>query len=162
MDTNQEMKNVLNTDDQQTGLPGMINVLTILSIIASILAIVSSFWSYFTVCKSVEKLADQEMPEVGGFLGKFLNDSIDTMVKQCDSRLVILVATLATSLLCLFGAMMMRKLKKQGFMIYVLGELIGPLSMMVILGSSIMMVLGMIIPVIFVILYATQRKYLVN
>lgn len=162
MDTNQEFNQVLSSDDQPKGLPGMLNGLTILTIIASAFAMISAFYSYFTVCKSVEKIADQEMPDVGGAMGKMINDSLDTLVKQCDNRLVILVATLATSALCLFGALLMRKLKKQGFMVYLIGELVGPSAMLVILGSSMMMVMGMIFPLLFIILYATQRKYLVN
>lgn len=162
MDANQPNNDILSPEDQPKGLPLMLNVLTILTIIASSFASLSALWSYFTVCKSVDKLADQEMPEVGGMLGEIISDSVDTLVKQCDNRLVILIATLATSLLCLFGALMMRQLKKQGFMVYLIGELVGPLSMLVILGSSMTMMMGMIFPAIFIILYATQRKHLVN
>jgi predicted membrane protein len=62
--------------------------------------------------------------------------------------------------------MQMRKLKKSGFTLYAIGEL-APLAVSAgLLGFSffggIMMALSAIIAILFVILYATQRKYLVN
>ena len=156
---------LLNEDQDQNRLPSMLNVLSILTIIGSAFAAISSIYSYFTVCKSAEAMETQEMPEVGGMLGDMLDSAVKLLNKQCENRLVILVATLASSLLCLFGALMMRKLKKQGFMVYIIGELVGPAAMSAILGSlafgGIMSILGMVVPILMIILYATQRKYLV-
>ena len=153
-----------NYDDQPEGkLPSGLNTLTILTYIGCALAFVSGIWNYVSICDSAEKIAAMDTSEMGGWVGNMLNSSLDMMNKQCDNRLVILVATLATTALCFFGAMMMRQLKKQGFIIYVLGEIIGPASMMVIAGSGgLMSIVGIIIPVLFVIMYATQRKYLIK
>jgi hypothetical protein len=143
----------------------MLNVLTILTFIGSAFGFLGGLWGYFTVCKSAEKLANQEMPDMGGMLGNMMEKAIEMSIKQCDNRLVILVSTLVTVALCFFGALMMRRLKKQGFIIYILGELIGPASMAAILGASVfsgMMIIGAIIPFVMIILYATQQKYMVN
>jgi hypothetical protein len=153
-----------NEGQEQKSLPSMLNVLTILTIIGSAFQIISSIYSYFTVCKSAEVLETQEMPEVGGMLGDMIDSAVMLLNKQCENRLVILVATLASALLCLLGALMMRKLKKQGFMVYIIGELVGPAAMTAILGSmafgGMMSILGMIVPMVMIILYATQRKSL--
>lgn len=157
-----QIKDTLNLEEQDMkGLPTMLNVLTILTYIGSGFGILSAIYGYFTNCKTAEQLAEQELPEIGGFFGKIMNESLDTIMKQCDNRLVILIATLVTSVLCILGAAMMRNRKQQGFIIYTAGELLGPLAMALILGFSGMMILGFIFPVIFIILYATQRKYLV-
>jgi len=148
----------------ESRLPALLNVLTILTLIGSSIGAISSVYSYFTTCSTLEKMQSKEMPELGGMLGKMLEGAMELMEKQCENRLVILVASLASIALCFAGALMMRKLQKQGFIVYFFGEWIGPISMGVILGSSSfggpMMLLGWIVPVVMVILYATQRKYL--
>ena len=152
-------------DLQPQQLPSMLNVLTILTYIACAFTSISSVYQYFTVCKRVDMMNVKEMPELGGTLGKFMEQAVEMANKQCDKRLVVLVATLATTLLCFMGAMMMRQLKKQGFMVYLIGELIGPAAMLVILGSNVfagLMMVGLVIPLIMIVLYATQRKFLIN
>jgi len=155
----------LNLEEENSGLPSMLNVLTILTISASILFLLLGVFNYFNVCKNAEMVTSRDMPEVGGMLGKMMDSAIEMTIKQCESRVVILVSETATLLLCLFGAILMRQRKKQGFIVYVLGELIGPTSMMVILGgnftSSMFMMFGILMAFVFVILYATQRKHLI-
>ncbi len=156
----------LNLESQESvQLPSMLNVLTILTYIGCAIGAIGGIYNYFTICKSVEKLTSQDLPDMGGFIGKMMDSAIELSIKQCDNRLVIFVATMVTTLLCFFGAFMIRGLKKQGFIVYVLGELIGPASMMGILGGAAfsgMMLFSALFPVVMVILYATQRKYLVN
>jgi hypothetical protein len=76
------------------------------------------------------------------------------------------LVTIVGALLCLFGALLMRKLKKQGFLIYTAGELITPLASIVIVGlgsmMGMLMLTGLIVPIVFIILYGLQRKHLVN
>lgn len=155
----------LNLEEDNKGLPSMLNVLTILTIVASISFLLLGVFNYFNVCKNAEMIANREIPEVGGMLGKMMDTAIEMSVKQCESRVVILVSDTVTLLLCLFGAVLMRQRKKQGFIVYVLGELIGPTSMMTILGSnftsSMFMIFGILMACVFVILYATQRKHLI-
>jgi hypothetical protein len=60
----------------------------------------------------------------------------------------------------------MRKLKKSGYLLYVIGELAPLIITAVILGFSLMggmaILFSGIVAIVFVILYSTQRKYLVN
>ena len=160
-----QVEDNLNLQDQANKeLPTMLNVLTILTFICSALVFVFGIIGYFTVCDNAEKMASQDMPEMGGMLGNMMEDAIELSIKQCDNRLVVLVATLVTSALCFFGAFMMRGRKKQGFMVYLIGELLGPVSMMLILGSMAMggmAIAGVVISVLMVILYASQRKHLI-
>jgi uncharacterized membrane protein YgdD (TMEM256/DUF423 family) len=70
-------------------------------------------------------------------------------------------------ILCFVGALWMRKLKKDGYWLYVAGELAPLAGSAIIMGTgqyeSIWSILfGIGIPVLFVILYTMQRKYLVR
>jgi hypothetical protein len=69
--------------------------------------------------------------------------------------------------LCFVGALWMRKLKKDGYWMYVAGEIAPLIAGVIIMGtgqytSIWSVILGVGIPVLFVILYTVQRKYLVK
>jgi len=79
----------------------------------------------------------------------------------------IMIVNLLGIVLCLVGAIWMRKLKKDGFWIYVGGELLPLIGSFIILGTAqytgvASVVMGIGIPVVFVVLYNMHRKYLVN
>ena len=61
--------------------------------------------------------------------------------------------------LCFYGAMKMRKLQKQGFFIYVAGQLMPIIYTFVTVGVGFGLI-GVIIPIVFIVLYATQLKEL--
>lgn len=68
-------------------------------------------------------------------------------------------------ILCVVGAIWMRKLKKDGFWIYTAGELLPLIAGLILMGTAmftgiVSILLGVGLPVLFVILYATQLKYL--
>jgi hypothetical protein len=69
-------------------------------------------------------------------------------------------------ILCFYGAMNMRKLKKDGFYIYTVGELLPVLASTVLLGFSTQFngvfsyILGIGIPLLFVFLYSRNLQYL--
>jgi len=78
--------------------------------------------------------------------------------------LPIMLLTLVGVGLCLWGALEMRKLKKQGFMLWVIGEFLPIIGGLIFIGTGMVSgfsMIWLIIPVIFLILYLVQRKYLV-
>lgn len=157
--------------------PGMLNVLTILTFIGCGLSYILSIFGTLNSTDyetQHQKLLDaQEKAGDSGFARNMLDKSLEALEKNSaavdrmhDYRYIILVLGLLFTTLCLMGAMQMRKLKKSGYPIYVIGEL-APLVVSIIFSGAMMFasVFGYImiaIPVIFVILYSTQRKYLVN
>ncbi len=163
-----ELKDTLNIEESDNAkLSPMLNVLSILTYIGCAFAFLGSIYNYFTICKSAEKLSGSTMPDMGnGMLAKMMDGGIELINKQCDNRLLILLATLLCTALCFWGAMQMRNLKKQGLIIYSVGELLLPLITVALLGGSslggMLMLTGLVVPIVFVILYATQRKHLVN
>jgi hypothetical protein len=144
------------TDSNSNQLPSMLNVLTILTMIGSGLGLISTVFLKFG-CKVLE------MDEV---VSKMKDADIEILEKTCANITVLMIVGFVSSLLCLMGAFMMRKLKKQGFYIYIIGQLIGILSSPLILGmesfSDYKNWFGYGISVLFIILYATQQKILVK
>lgn len=70
-------------------------------------------------------------------------------------------------ILCFVGALWMRKFKKDGYWMYVAGELAPIVAGLVIVGTAQYanvwgIIIGIVIPVLFVTLYTMQRKHLVK
>ncbi len=176
-DLNQNLnqaKDVLNLEQKDMQkLPQMLNVLTILTYIGSALAALGAVYSYFTISASYkvveglnsssESLAGTESKVFQGLISQ----STEILKKQYENRLMIMVLTLLGAALCFYGAMQMRNLKKQGYLVYVVGELLPVLTVAIFVGfgsifSGFAVLSSLLIPIIFIALYTTQRKALVN
>jgi hypothetical protein len=88
---------------------------------------------------------------------------VETARLALENRLPILLITLIGAFLCFYGALYMRKLKKVGFSIYILGDLV-PFTIYIFIGTGsitpVGMIFGVVIILVFAILYATQLKYM--
>jgi hypothetical protein len=163
-----EIQNTLNLDDKDIRqLPSMLNILTILTYVACVFGIIMALYSYATICTSVDAINSLDTDSLGnGALGKMMDSAKDSVGKQCEFRLPILIITTVSIILCAFGAMQMRNLKKLGFVVYCVGELLLPIATIFLMGISsfmgIMAISALFIPVIFIILYATQYKNLMH
>jgi hypothetical protein len=159
-------------DGQPKKLPGMLNVLTILTFIGCGLGYFSVITSLFTNSNfekqkaQMEDLQDQ-IGESGGLAGDMMKGSMEMAQKSYDNRYILLVSGLLFTTMCLIGALQMRKLKKSGYPIYMIGEL-APLIVSArnhwlwqFVGQHCACV-TLIFAALFAILYTTQRKYLVN
>ena len=149
-------------------LPGMLNVLTILTFIGCGLAYISSVWGYVQnndPDKQLQKL-NEAREKVGdsGFGAKMIESSIDMVQKSYENRYLLLISSLVFTTFCLIGALQMRKFKKSGYYYYLVGELAPIVLMAGLFGSSffgaISLLFAAVISVVFVILYSTQLKHL--
>jgi hypothetical protein len=153
-------------------LPSGINVLTILTFIGSGLGFVSAFWTYFKSADNLAKMEEMinkpEFAKLPDFAKKFYSpEAMDLMRKMDANKLPIMVITIISCLLCTYGAVEVRKLKKSGFYTYTIGELLPFIGVLLFIGSAYLgsgwtAYLGIGLPILFVILYATQLKHLVN
>lgn len=144
-------------------LPGMLNVLTILTFIGCGLAYILSLLGYFLTGNASESV--QKMSEAGAS-----QDQIDLFLKSAEHRELILITSLVFTTLCLVGAIQMRKRKKSGYFLYVIGEIAPIVLQFGLFGTmssggagpfaAIGTVIGLAVPIVFVILYSTQLKYL--
>lgn len=172
--TQETSTDVLNFDtNSKPKLPSGLNVLTILSFIGCALQLIGSLYSFFTAKKSYEgldKLTEQMNSEnMPGWVKSMMGDPekmVKMITKSYENRIPIILLSLVAIALCFYGALQMRKLKKQGFMLYSIGELLPFLTQVLFIGafslSGFAMYFGIGIAVLFILLYSMQRKYLVQ
>lgn len=169
IDQAKDMLNLESTDMKK--LPQGLNVLTILTYIGCALGAISAIWNYISAATAYK------LYEAAGGLDSLKTDNsqlnsvlagANEMVKKAyDNRLMIMLAALIGIGLCFYGAMQMRNLKKQGYMFYVIGELLPIISFAVFIGfgnlfGGIAMMGSTVVAAVFIILYTVQRKHLVN
>lgn len=150
-------------------LPTSINVLTILTIIGSVLGLISSVYSFFTAKKSYETMKETiesgKLDEAPKWAKGFMSPEMLEMTrKMYENRMPIMVLSLVALALCLYGAIEMRKLKKQGYTFWIIGELLPLATTALFIGMASFSgfgLLAILVPVIFIILYTVNRKHLV-
>ena len=88
-------------------------------------------------------------------------DSANAAIKWAN---VTLIVSIVGNLLCLVGALQMWKLKKMGFYLYAVGEVAPVIATAVLLGGGafggMTLVMGAVVPVLFVILYGLNLKHM--
>ena len=154
-------------DDGKAIMPSGLNVLTILTFIGCgifglITLCLPMLYKFFLGVMEKTKASGKE------FSAKELEDmaKAKAMLELSIQNVVpAMVIGLTGIVLCLIGALWMRKYKKDGYWIYVTGELAPIIASAIIMGtaqfSGVWGVLGGIgIPVLFVVLYTLQLKYL--
>ena len=157
------------TDDNWLGehgkeLPSTLNVLTWLTFIFNGLSFCWAFVSFARAQANYDSAVQNQakLDSAPDWVRKLAGPHpVETARALLDNRLPILVITLLGCALCFFGALQMRQLKKVGFTIYLLGDIVGFLTGIfigfdVFAGSAA--VIGILIVVVFIILYATQLK----
>jgi len=154
-------------DGQKPALPGSLNVLTILTFIGCALGFIGGIWQYMKADQSYKDIvaAQDKMADAPKWAKRFMGPEMVEMAKKsAENKLPIMLLTLVGVGLCLWGALEMRKLKKQGFMLWVIGEFLPIIGGLIFIGTGMVSgfsMIWLIIPVIFLILYLVQRKYLV-
>jgi hypothetical protein len=156
-------------NEQQPPQYGMLKTLTVLTFIGCALAYLSivvnvTQWGNYekdlaAAQKEAEKYhGDETMKAI-------TEGSVEMIKKSHEHRYVMAVTSLIFTTMCLIGAMRMRKLRKSGFPFYVIGELAPVAITAALLGFSffggMVTAITAFFAILFVILYATQRKYLI-
>jgi hypothetical protein len=162
-DVNQFHEGIFDEFQPKKKLSDMLNVLTILTFIASGLSFLYAPYTYATVCKQAALLSEKmdQYEEKGGFLAGVMKGSMEALNKNCEMRLPILISTIVCLILCVIGAILMRRLKKSGYFIYLIGEIAMPIIVVTIIGGSpFSIIVTFLFPILFLILYGTQLKNL--
>lgn len=163
--SNLEFQNVESTELENKPISSFLNTLTILTLVGCAIGAVSVIYNYFTICTTINNLEEMDIDNLGsGALANMMDSAKELMVKQCENNLALTSANLISIALCAYGALQMRKLKKQGFSIYTIGQFLAPIASVILLGSGassgLMLLTAMVIPIVFVLLYFTQLKQL--
>jgi len=166
---NQETtKDLLEYDDQGKAImPTGLNVLTILTFIG---CAIGGLFTLFTPMINKFLLSAMEKAASGG--QEIPADKLREMEKgkalielSSQNMIPLMSIGLVGIILCFVGALWMRKYKKDGYVMYVIGELAPIVGSLFILGTSqftgvVSILIGLGVPCLFVILYTLQRKYL--
>jgi len=167
-ETNQS-NDILMPPTDKPVLPSGLNVLTILTIIGCVLGLIFGAYSFATAKSSLDKMEAainspdyEKMPE---FAKKMMSpEMLDIARKSYENRVPINLINFVALGLCLFGALQMRKLKAQGYPLYVVGELLPILATAFFIGvkplTGMMGIITIGLALLFVLLYTAQRKYL--
>ncbi len=174
------MSDNFNTNDsltvnefEKTPLPTGLNVLTILTIIGCVIGLVFSILGFVNAKNSydgkdqiVEKMKSADTPK---FVRSMMGDPANfeqTVIKSYENRIPILLLSIVAVALCLVGALQMRKRKKQGYLLYVIGEIMPFITIAFFIGffalSGFTFIFSVVIAAVFILLYTMQKKYLVN
>lgn len=143
-------------------VPQGINVLSILSFIGSGFQIFGAVISYFFIAYSVQSLPETRKLERSANMkpfSSFFKWSADATLEQYEHRVSLLLVSLFAAAICIVGAIQMRKLKKRGFTVYTAGELMLPIFTAVVIDVWASL-FGFFIAIIFISLFAVQRKHL--
>ena len=162
MNTNNPFE--IETNKPSTGL----NVLTILSIIGSVLSLIFSVVGYLFAESALEQkqkvIASGQLNDMPGFLkSQYTPEAMKLAENMVDNKLPILIMGLVSVVLCLYGAIEMRKLKSQGYILWLVGELLPIVATVIFIGAgtfSGLGLIGLVIPVVFIILFTVYKKEL--
>lgn len=155
------------------GIPRGIKVLTTLSIIGCVIQFISAVinfafagWFYEKQKKQMEAIGSDDMP---GWARSMIPDpevAALLMQKTYDNRLPIFILSLIAVGLCFYGVFKMRKLNRQGFPYYVIGELLPFVTVALFVGLGAINEFGMYasigVSILFIVLYAANLGKMKN
>ena len=161
-----------NDDDIRPELSSGLKILTVLTFIGCALQFIGGIWNYFNAEKSYKEMdkivAQMKSDEIPSMAKSMMGDPehfVQLITKSYENRIPLIALALIATGLCFYGALQMRKLKKQGFIFYTIGELLPFLSQFLFIGafsfSGIIFYIAAGISLLFILLYAMQRKHLV-
>ncbi|MEO8768950.1 MAG: hypothetical protein ABI402_02660 [Ferruginibacter sp.] len=153
--------------EEGSRLPSGLNTLTILTIIACIFGYLRNIYSYFSsnqenYNKTREMIDSGKVPDWLKFAVNEKTLAIQEIAIK--NKLPLLILGVVAISLCLYGAIEMRKRKKQGYILWLVGEILPIFTGILFMGSSSFLGSGLIfliIPLIFIILYTVNRKDLI-
>ncbi|HMJ47666.1 MAG TPA: hypothetical protein VK498_10060 [Ferruginibacter sp.] len=159
-------------DFEKKALPSGLNVLTILSFIGCALQLLGALWGFYSAKTSydnkdkvLEQINSGKMPAWAKSMMGDMEHFEDTIIKSYENRLPILIISLVSVFLCFYGLLQMRKLKKQGYLFYVIGEILPFISLLLFIGTFAVTgtgaIIGVCIALLFIIMYTTYRKNLI-
>lgn len=147
-------------------LPEMLNVITIMTLGYSSMIFISSTINLFIGKQFIEEiqttLADNSQ-EIEKIENPFLLQLFNTGMDALDNFPILNLITLSVAVISITAAFLMRKLKKNGFFIYVLATFIEIGGPIYILGAGIsagIVIAGSVFSILFIILYGVNLKHL--
>lgn len=142
-------------------LPKFLKVLCILTFIAVGLGLVGGLYNLVKAPYALEEYETMMEVSGGAFEGEgFMGSMMEMAHQNAVNALPLALTAVGANLFCLFGALMMWKMRKVGFYAYVCGQVLGITIPAILMGFSGWMMLGAIFPIAFIIMYAVNLKHM--
>ena len=164
-----EQQSIFINEFEEKEKKGSINVLTILTFIGCGLLFILSFVGFFFSDKSYQAAEDLvssgKVEQMPSFLqGNYSPEKLEILRLTAANKVPILIIYLISTGLCLFGAIQMRKLKADGYWIWLIGEILPYPAVAFFVGWGSLVGLGAYFAYavigVFIILYSVQKKHL--
>lgn len=141
-------------------LPKFLKVLCILTFIGAGLGLVGGLYNLMKAPYALEEY-ERSIEMMGGAPeGGFLGSMMEMAHEGAINALPLACGNIGANLFCLFGALMMWKMRKTGFYAYAVGQVIGIAIPAIFMTFGAMMIVGSIFPIAFIIMYALNLKHL--
>jgi hypothetical protein len=146
-------------------LPTGLNVLTILTFIGCAWELYSNINNFIGGKKALEEMekAQEKLAEAPAWARKLAGPEVQEMMLQAlNNKVPLLIIGLIAVALCFYGALQMRKLKKEGYMLWLIGEILPFIGSIIFIPAlfNTMFIYFSIFPLLFIVLYTFQRKHL--
>jgi hypothetical protein len=152
---------------QEKKLPSLLNVLTILTLIGCAIELFFGSLNILNGRKNLDKLEEMQssgqMDNAPEFMKRFAGpEALENARLAYENRIPLFVIALVGISLCAYGAIQMRKLQKNGYFMWLIGELLPIVGSIIFIGIGFAggMSFILLLPLLFIILYTTQLKYL--
>lgn len=154
-------------EKEEKKLPSLLNVLTILTMIGCAFELIAGTLNIVNGRKNLDKLEELQnsgqLDNAPAFMKNFTGpEAMENARLAFENRIPLFVMMLAGMGLCLYGALQMRKLQKNGYFMWLIGELLPTVGSIILIGIGFVGNAGwmLLFPLLFIILYTTQLKYL--
>ena len=107
--------------------------------------------------------AQEKLAEAPAWARKLAGPEVQEMMLQAlNNKVPLLIIGLIAVALCFYGALQMRKLKKEGYMLWLVGEILPFIGSIIFIPAlfNTMFIYFSIFPLLFIVLYTFQRKHL--
>ena len=157
---------VLNFDEAvKPKLPTGLNVLTILTFVGCAWELYSTVNNFIGGKKALEEMekAQEKLAEAPAWARKLAGPEVQEMMLQSfNNKVPIFIIGLIAVTLCFYGALQMRKLKKEGYFLWLVGEILPFIGSVIFVPAlfNTLFIYFSIFPLLFIILYTVQRKHL--
>jgi hypothetical protein len=157
---------VLNFDaNSKPKIPTGINVLTIFTFIGCAWELYSDVKNFLGGKKALDELekAQDKLAEAPAWAKKFAGPEVHEMMQQAlNNKVPLLIMGLVAVALCFYGALQMRKLKKEGYLLWLVGEVLPFVGSAIFIPAfyGTIFIYFAVFPLIFIILYTLQRRHL--
>lgn len=149
--------------------PGSLKTLTVLTFIGSGILLLLSLFNAMNAKKGLEAMekmqGSEQLEKMPDFLKRFYTPEAIEMARiSYENRVPLTILGLVGIGLCIYGAIQMRSLQKQGYYLWLIGNILPLIGNLIFIGIAALtgfasyLFIGIF--VLFLILYSTQLKYL--